>query len=758
MADEASKAGARNSESDRKIIAKIRDNAMAICDLTGQLDPAQPDKPMPAQMEGDAMMMAAKAGIEVELAETVLQWVTVKAGAEDWTLDVLGVPFGGPFAGKDRDKQYFDASTKIYQEFYKTIPAVYAHGADPNGKMAETPAIIGTAKYSHQAVDGHWYKVFLDKTSEYARRIWEAAKNNMARASSGSVAHMVRALKNGHILEWPVAEMTLVDLGTSNLQPANPYAVALPVVKAHYERANLIWNEQSEPGNGGSTQGTEFNKIVSVGIKGVLKMEQSDVEKLIADGIAAARKADAEAAKAKADADRVAALEAENVSLKAAAAKGNRLPTRAPHVTQFGFTRAYESLSAADAAFAAQVLFAAKAKGGNGPSDNLLRALGVKVAEDQSVAGVEGRRTMKAHGVEPSDFLDATKANELDYSTQANYGDEFVPSVWGSTIWEVVRAQPFVAGRLPSQAFEGPGDTFPIPLESTDPTVYLIGQATDLNATTGRPDATIGDSKVGTASKNMTLAKLGARVPFTGEMVEDSIIPWVGQVRTQTEKAFAEQFEHVLIDGDTATGATTNINHIGGMPTSTGTKRDAFLAFDGFRKLALVTNTANSLDAAGALTDGLFLQIVQLMGAAGLNAMDPTKVSFIMDLNLWYRASQLAAVKTQDVFGANATLINGLLTRIYNYEVIPGAFMHFKSTTNPRKANTAGKVDQTTQANNTKSACLAVRWDQWLLGYKRRGVIKLQDIPDSDAQQLIMTMRGGLVYRDNEASAIAYDI
>ena len=44
-----------------------------------------------------------------------------------------------------------------------------------------------------------------------------------------------------------------------------------------------------------------------------------------------------------------------------------------------------------------------------------------------------------------------------------------------------------------------------------------------------------------------------------------------------------EVLEHVVIDGDTETGATTNINDIGGTPAGT----EAFMLFNGFRKSGL---------------------------------------------------------------------------------------------------------------------------------------------------------------------------
>ena len=475
-------------------------------------------------------------------------------------------------------------------------------------------------------------------------------------------------------------------------------------------------------------------------------------------------KRQADEAKARADADVARKKETEDAIAAAKAkweteaAKAGRLPLGAPYVARYADVAKYDHLDMGDLAFMVGVLEAAHAKDQRTGrlSPNALKALAIKIAEDKTAVGAQGRSAMKACGLDPDDVLNAAKANELDYTTQAGFGDEWVPQVWSARLWEQIRAQTFVLALLPNMSFEGPGDTFEMPLEAADPTWYRIGQATDLNATTGRPDATIGDSKLATDKRQITLGKVGARVPYSGEMDEDSIIPWVGQVRMQTEKSFAEQMEHLIIDGDTATGATTNINHIGGTPTSTGTKQDLFLTFNGFRKLGLVTTTANSRSAAGSLVDTDFIETVKLMGTAGLAGADVTKVGFIVDPNVNWKVFNLTSVKTRDVF-VNATLENGMLKAIWGYKVYTSYFMHFKSAV--RKANTAGKVDQTTTANNTTGSILAVRWPEWLFGYKRRMVMKLQDIPDSDAQQLIATARVALRSRnDEDSSAITYNV
>lgn len=164
--------------------------------------------------------------------------VAMKATADGWEIDILGVPFGGPYKGKDKDGEYFSERTNIHQEEFPTIPVVFAHGLDPETGRPMNPQYIGKAEYSHKDKRGHWYKAFLKKTSEFAKRIWEAAQKGVAGASSGSINHLTRYAKDGHIDEWPVTEMSLMDI-TGGVRPRNPYAVAMPVMKAMYQEAGI---------------------------------------------------------------------------------------------------------------------------------------------------------------------------------------------------------------------------------------------------------------------------------------------------------------------------------------------------------------------------------------------------------------------------------------------------------------------------------------------------------------------------------------
>jgi hypothetical protein len=202
------------------------------------------------------------------------------------------------------------------------------------------------------------------------------------------------------------------------------------------------------------------------------------------------------------------------------------------------------------------------------------------------------------------------------------------------------------------------------------------------------------------------------------------------------------------------TTATTNINCIGGTPAATA----VYLVMNGFRKLALVTNTANSR-SAGTLTVEDYLETLKLMGLGGRNAADRQAVSFITDMHTNWSSLSLAELKTTDV-NSQATVENGQLTRIWGREVVVSPNMHRanQDATYGLKANTAGKVDLDTASNNVTGSILAVRWDQWRFGYKRMMNFEIQREPQADATTIVVNMRVGLINRDNEASAISYGV
>lgn len=365
-------------------------------------------------------------------------------------------------------------------------------------------------------------------------------------------------------------------------------------------------------------------------------------------------------------------------------------------------------------------------------------------------AGTPGNIEPKKEAIEA-----AIKADSAPMYTGASPMSDWVGTAYSQAIWEKIRGGLVVASRVPSDTIPDGYSSKVWPLESTDLTWYKVNEASTTDATLRVPDATITASAIGTANKTLTVGKLGARGLYTGEATEDSLIAFAPQLRTQLQKSGMEQLEHLMVDGDTETSATKNINSGGATGTITGD--EVFLVANGFRKLALVTNTANSRSAGGAFVLTDFKDTLKLMGPAGLNASDPTAVAFIIDYNTMWAAVDLPEVKTKETF-TQGTIEDGFLTRIYRTEVLNSFQMHGYSVAAgyERLVNSAGYVDKDTDSNNAYGAILAVRFDQWKQAFKRRMTMEVTRLARSDSWEIVALMRWGMNSRDNEASAITY--
>jgi len=695
----------------------------------------------------------------------------IKSDGGEWIIEILGVPFGSP-SDRDSDGEFFTAQTKLHLDKFPTPPLLYYHGFDEQKQPAAEPIFVGKTIGYEVRNDGVWFRGVLDKAIAQAKAVWDAALAGMARASSGSIAHLVRKTRDGMLLEWPLAELSVFDIyGGKN--PANRRAVVTPVMKAVYDQAGLTLPDDIE-GEAPEAETIEIGdgqSSVDAGdrqqqtINSMTKTENTTMnEEQVARIVAEAMKAEqdkrvAEESQKKQQEELVAqAVKAalvekdkELASAKAEAAEARRLPGgNAPYQTKFNNIAKYDDLDITDAAVLAGIISSAKmANRSAGVSEDLRKYLAIQLAEheDKDRQFVASKTAMKMAGM-------PVKANELNQSTLASYGDEWIGVTYSTQLWDKIRLAAPIAARVPTITIPQGSESIVIPLNSTAPTFYKVAQASAQDANPGRVTATFTTSKKGTGSKTLTVSKLGAAINYTGELEEDSLIPWVSELRKDLTLEAAEVLEHIIIDGDTETGATTNINDIGGTPAGT----EAFMLFNGFRKLALVTNTANSR-SAGALAIADYLETVKLLGLAGRNAVDKKAVSILVDTWTHWKSLELPEVATRDVFVA-PTIEQGMLTNVYGYEVITAANMHRanQDATYGYKANTSGKIDLDTASNNTTGSILAVRWDQWRLGYKRQMTFEVERDAISDSTNIVVMMRVGMVNRDTEASAISYGV
>lgn len=667
-----------------------------------------------------------------------------------WELDVLGVPYGGPENGRDSDGQNFSQRTRLHEDKFPLPPVVYYHGMDEDGRSLGSPEYIGKTVGYEDRPDGRWYHVILDETKDIARRVWDAAKNGIARASSGTAGHLARFADNGHIDEWPVVELSLFD-AIGARQPTNQYAVALPRLKAlgiepQTKGGTAKGAEASPEATGAALNEVKQKEVKQMSEQNDTKQEAAEIDyDQLAKAVKAAETKATEASELESLRARLAKLEEEDkrpVNDPGFAAK-----TKSQTIITNADSWKYDNYDGGEIGMAMNVI--KSARGNSEPVDPALRKAFFQRLESEealkSKGLTEARNQARRLGI---------KANETDFTTNVGFGDEWVGVGYSADLWEKIRQETFVIEKLAmanGNRSVGPGqESIYFPLEGTDPEWYTVAQAGDPSSATAQVTNTVPAKALGTGRVQATLAKSGTSTIYTGEMVEDSVLDFVSALRRQIVISGAEILEAIAINGDTEAGATTNINDIAGTPAAT----DWFMAVNGFRKLALVTNTANSRDG-GVLTSGDFLETIKLMGNAGLAGLNPSMSGFIIDPYTHYKALQLLDVKSRDVFNG-ATIEDGRLTGIYGTPVFVSGQIH-KGATN-LLANAAGKVDIDTQGNNTTGAILAVRWDQWRFGYRRDMTMEVERIPRADAWEITSLMRYHLTARDTEASAETYNL
>lgn len=336
--------------------------------------------------------------------------------------------------------------------------------------------------------------------------------------------------------------------------------------------------------------------------------------------------------------------------------------------------------------------------------------------------------------------LTGMKADELSRSTLAGFGDEWVPDLWSAQIWQKARQDNVILPLF--QSVEMPSNPFELPIEGADPSVYFVPETADethLTLGSGNP---IPDSRIGSGKVQLAAKKLALRVGFSAELVEDSIVPVLNLYREQAVRAIADSIDYVLLNGDTTGTATGNINKDNAAPAAT----DRFMAFDGLRKLPLVTNTGNRVDAANvAPTLALLRQTRFKMDAR--YAARPGDLAWIVDSGTYSKFLSMTEFLTMDKAGTHATAITGQIGFVDGAPVLVSAELPLSESD--------GKVGA---GPNDRGTALCVYRPGWIVGYRRRIAVSVDYLPYYDSYQLTATVRLALASFDSEVASVLFNL
>jgi hypothetical protein len=716
---------------------------------------------------------------------------TIKAIESEGRAAVEGylVYFTGP-EEKDLHDQFFDAETDYVIPPMKLVgsPVLYQHGLDDAMGVRD----IGSLSDVKMDDVGIWVQAQLDLHNEYQEAIFKLAQKGVLSWSSGALPQSVEVEDNGHIKRWRIIEGSLTPTpamplrtvisakafsqmikdGTGHEDHADADAATQPMQhtsktsserKANMDRLEELFAEIAALFRAESPMDVVEEEAVTAALRAEAAALPEDEKKALeadeeTDAKAAALdKLMAKAAKVRQDrkAKMQGTLKSRFEHLKRNAPAESvtdrmGVPTQG-RVTGMKDLR-YAHLSASDMAVG---LLVATAKA---------RAILGDRIDPRGFVSEDYLRTMTHKAVEfanaPTHTLDQSiayksavpfKANELDASNIVGQGFEWVSEFWGAEIWERERAptiyDQLVQMGMRTRVIPQGANSVNIPTSTSDPIVYSSPEANSTDVTM-RPEVTVPITPFGTGSVELVARELKVATAATVIPGEDSIVDIASVINQQLNDTLMEHRDKLLINGDTATAASTNINYIDSTPPA-GLRRPYFLAGDGFRKLPLVTNTAMSRDG-GALTIGDFAATVNLLPYALRSRRN--NIAILVDPLTEAAALELSVWLTPDLTGGRqwATLVNGRLEGAFGSVILTSGYIPLTGS--------AGKEYVITTANNTKGSILAVYLPYWVVGYKRQITIETARDILSGTDLWVASMRVGVAARDNQAAAISYNI
>jgi HK97 family phage major capsid protein len=405
------------------------------------------------------------------------------------------------------------------------------------------------------------------------------------------------------------------------------------------------------------------------------------------------------------------------------------------------------NLGVEDIEFAFDLMNARAEQGKRGPSEELTKAFeAVSEAHyisDEEIKRIDRQAIDDMFPRVPTRQQRQQKAAALRAmdTAEAGYGAELVGAQYVASLWEMSRAENRIAGLI--RDFEMTAPVAYLPVEVDFPEMLFVGESTTNNAT-AYPTV-----KTGTNRITVTAKKFVIRQMWSGEMEEDSIIPFVPFIRGQAAKSIGFYLDSLVLNGDTTNAATGNINLDDADPADT----KHYLAFDGIRHAALVDNTANSRNVAGALDIDDFRALRGLMYDSTRyvdwgHPNSPDDLVYVADPATADYVQSFDDVVTWKQMNNMGSLLNGEIGRILGHPLISSPVM-------PR-TEADGKVS-TTPGNNTLGQLAAFNRNGFVLGWRRRVRVETERIIETDQTQIVYSLRLGFGRFTPTANANAID-
>lgn len=298
-----------------------------------------------------------------------------------------------------------------------------------------------------------------------------------------------------------------------------------------------------------------------------------------------------------------------------------------------------------------------------------------------------------------------TNANEAMTTTQAGFGLEFVQTyiLAPELIERLSNTDSLLSDAMQKEMTAGV-NKFPV----RGARRRMIGTS----ESNGYPGLTPGVDasqvkKMGTAELTLTAQEYVVTVYFSDTLLEDSIIDIAEYVTQEIVTAYENSLHQVILNGDTDTGATTNINIIDGNTSALpdGNKTD-FLKANGARKFAI--DNSGTVDAGGALV----LEDIRLArGKMGMKGLNPSELRLVPDIRTYFNLLNMTQAETIEKFGDAATVKEGKLVALDGIKIVNREEM--------LRGLAAGTISAT-PANNVKGQIAIIHVPSLFVGWRRK--------------------------------------
>jgi HK97 family phage major capsid protein len=338
------------------------------------------------------------------------------------------------------------------------------------------------------------------------------------------------------------------------------------------------------------------------------------------------------------------------------------------------------------------------------------------------------------------------KTRAMD-TAETGYGLQLIGAQYQGELWRGAGVQSRIFALIPQFNMTAP--TAYLPVRGALPVLSFVGESTSATITNYTTTKT-GSNRVGVTAYKFVMPQV-----WSGEMEEDSIIPFIPFLREEQERSLAYYLDALVLNGDTTNAGTGNINLDDANPADTL----YYLAFDGIRHVGLVDNTGNSTDCAGAVDyDKVLALRGKMLDSTYLDdwghPTDPNDLVFVGNPAVADSLCGLDEVITVDKYGPAATVLTGEVTKIGRHPFIASIAMPLTEADGFANA-----------AAGSKGQIVAFNRGAFVLGIRRAVKIETERIIGSDQSRIVLSTRIGLgrysptgAASGIEGAAVLYDI